>query len=373
MKYLLIGNRFDVAGNDEQSKQNECPRHVWATMVERWDMQVVRPGDEAKSSLLDLFRIRISSKREQWEAARSLADRLTDEDIVYCTGEDVAIPLSACCRKRKLKTQLVVFGHNLDRPRAKAAFALWGTGKTVWRWVVNAKLQFEYLSETATGEVFFLDEPVDTKFFTPSEEDNPKEASSDDETSTKENKPTIASVGLECRDYHTLAEATKSLGANVRVSGFSRDVKALIQMFPDPMPSYMERSFYPWDDLVNLYRQADVVVVPVLPCKFGAGLTSLLEAWACRRPAVVTGTEGLSPLVNHEVDALVVPPGDVAAMQASIERLLSDRDLAGRLAEAGYQRVLARHSQDRWVDAVGRIIEGQNDQPGKAYPTEGTA
>jgi glycosyltransferase involved in cell wall biosynthesis len=59
------------------------------------------------------------------------------------------------------------------------------------------------------------------------------------------------------------------------------------------------------------------------------------EAMAWGRPVVATAVGGLTDAVEDGVTGLLVPPGDVAALRAAIERLLGDAELRARLGAAG--------------------------------------
>jgi hypothetical protein len=90
-------------------------------------------------------------------------------------------------------------------------------------------------------------EQTDTQFFTPGS------------VSGEKKRQTVVSVGLEKRDCRLLATATADLDVDVKISGFSKDAKALSQAFPDTMPENMSRQFYESPDLVQLYRDADLI------------------------------------------------------------------------------------------------------------------
>jgi glycosyltransferase involved in cell wall biosynthesis len=59
---------------------------------------------------------------------------------------------------------------------------------------------------------------------------------------------------------------------------------------------------------------------------------SVIEAMACGLCIVSTNVGGLPFLLEHEKDALLVPPNDAAAMAAAVKRVLTEEGLAERLS-----------------------------------------
>lgn len=59
---------------------------------------------------------------------------------------------------------------------------------------------------------------------------------------------------------------------------------------------------------------------------------------ASGRPIIASAVPALAMMLTHEVDALLVPPDDPAALAAAIRRLGEDRTLASRLAENARER-----------------------------------
>jgi glycosyltransferase involved in cell wall biosynthesis len=101
-----------------------------------------------------------------------------------------------------------------------------------------------------------------------------------------------------------------------------------------------------WLDLFDLF---------VMSSHLEGLCTSVLDALAMRTPVVVTHAGGLPEIVEHETHGLVVPAKDPPALAEGIVRLLRDRQLARRLAEAGRRRVEAKFSADSMVDGTLRV------------------
>jgi glycosyltransferase involved in cell wall biosynthesis len=187
-------------------------------------------------------------------------------------------------------------------------------------------------------------EHVDNRFFSPGP------------ASTDKVRPVIVGVGLEKRDYRTLARACHDLDVDIRISGFSRYAALLAESFPDPLPANMTRRFYPWPELVQLYRDADVVVAPLFSCRYAAGVTTVMEALCCRRPVVVTRSPGLSDYLDPDDGLSLVEPSDADGMRRAIVRLLEHPEEAREQAERGFQLASHRYDFDRAVDRLAELL-----------------
>lgn len=94
----------------------------------------------------------------------------------------------------------------------------------------------------------------------------------------------------------------------------------------------------PMADIREVWRSAEICI---LPATGRQGLPrSLLEAAACGRALIVTDGAGGGSFVRDDVEGLVVPRGDTAALAEAIEMLARDADLRVRLGEAARLRVL---------------------------------
>jgi phosphatidylinositol alpha-mannosyltransferase len=64
----------------------------------------------------------------------------------------------------------------------------------------------------------------------------------------------------------------------------------------------------------------------------------LLEAMAARAAIVASGIEGYRNVARADVDALLVPPGDVDALRDALRRVLDDETLRARLVASATER-----------------------------------
>lgn len=102
------------------------------------------------------------------------------------------------------------------------------------------------------------------------------------------------------------------------------------------------------DDVVRLLRAADLfALVPVDGETLG---TSIIEALSVGLPVVATDVGGVRNVVRDGQTGLLLPAGDSAAIGQAVLRLLEDRDLARRLAEAGQRLVHTEFTCDHMVD-----------------------
>jgi phosphatidylinositol alpha-mannosyltransferase len=112
------------------------------------------------------------------------------------------------------------------------------------------------------------------------------------------------------------------------------------------------------DRLPAYHAGADVFVAPALGQE-SFGLV-LVEAMAAGVPVVASDIAGYREVVRHDVDGLLVPPGESAAFAEAVARILREPDLAKRLSEAGR----ARAGDFRWDGVADRIEQAYREAVG---------
>lgn len=84
---------------------------------------------------------------------------------------------------------------------------------------------------------------------------------------------------------------------------------------------------------------------------------SLIEAAAAARPVVATDVGGVRSVVQEGRTGWLVPAGDVAAISASIARLLNDPHMREEFGRAGREHVTHRFDESRLVREIAELYE----------------
>jgi glycosyltransferase involved in cell wall biosynthesis len=103
--------------------------------------------------------------------------------------------------------------------------------------------------------------------------------------------------------------------------------------------------FLGWrDDASSLYRAADLCL---FPSRFEPLGNVVIQAWAHDLPVVAAASQGPKDLIRTEEDGLLVAIDDDAGLAAAAARLIADRALGRRLAQAGAARLAVEFSVSR--------------------------
>ena len=286
--------------------QQQKPRHSVLAMARRLGAKLHQAMRDAPApSLADRLKARLAGDPHGWSFARAMAPRLGRNDVVYCLDTEVGIPLAAELRGKPDRPKLVLYVHNLDRPRGRIAAKLHGIADTVNLFCSCCSSQLGFIRDwlkVPEDRTWLLLQHVDNRFFTPGPPTPGKK------------RPAIAAVGLESRDYGTLAAATRDLDLDVRVDAWSPNARKKAESFPAETPANMTFRTSKSTELVQFYRDADAVVVPMFPNRY-AGITTLVEGLACERPIVASRTVGLADYLSPPDGITPVEPSDPAAMR----------------------------------------------------------
>ena len=194
--------------------------------------------------------------------------------------------------------------------------------------------------------------------------------------------PCILSVGRFCekKGLEYLIQACGRLvdhgfSFQCRIVGYGELQKKLESMIVDLglqqyvcLPGRMTQ-----DQLADSYRQASIFVLPCLVTEQGDrdGIPNvLLEAMASGVPVISTDVSGISELVEHTHNGLLVEPRNADALAEAMVRLLLRSDLRRRLAHNGRETVLRRFTLEASAQHVHRILSAVSGMAGEGVPLE---
>jgi glycosyltransferase involved in cell wall biosynthesis len=165
--------------------------------------------------------------------------------------------------------------------------------------------------------------------------------------------PRVAYVGrmIRSKGVHVLIEAQRRLrarGTNLELALYGDADSGSREAIPkEQLEAWNGEPGVAWhgrtDDVVGVWRTADMAVVPALG---GDGMPrAMLEAAACGRPLVVSDVAGCRQFVRPGIEGLIVPPGDADALADALAILTADRALQLSAGAAARRKVVREYTE----------------------------
>ncbi len=341
---LATSTHFDLASYRQRAESDLGPSHTVAHLASELGAEVFQP--EGTSGTPARLGACLVGTPQHWDQAQRVID--SNPDVVYALGEDIGLVLAL--RRFASRSKFVLATYVLSPGRGRTAVLLRGLRSARIapdQVLVGTEYKVRQLKSLgfADDEIAMLPEQGDAGFFRPAQAPEATE------------RPWIVSVGLEQRDYRTLAAATGDLDVDVRVCAVSPNhSEPTSAQIPNPMPSNMEMRHFDWPELRELYQRAAVTVIPLVYNEFSAGLTALMEATLCGSPTILTETPGYGAELIERGLAVGVPAGNTKALRAAVESILADPAAAQERAAAAREFVLEHNTAQHLVDAVAGHI-----------------
>jgi glycosyltransferase involved in cell wall biosynthesis len=114
-------------------------------------------------------------------------------------------------------------------------------------------------------------------------------------------------------------------------------------------------------DAYSYIEHADVFVLPSL--EEGSGSVSFLEAMQAGAASVISRVDGLPEDATDGENALLVAPGDRAALAAALGQLLSDAELRARISRGARRCYRERFSADAFATDLRQVYTGLGFAP----------
>jgi glycosyltransferase involved in cell wall biosynthesis len=160
-------------------------------------------------------------------------------------------------------------------------------------------------------------------------------------------RPYVAALGGEARDYATLCEAARRLPA-VRFVMIVRPHSLTGLNVPGNVDV---RVNLPWQEAWSLVWHAEAALIPLRSSRTPNGHVTVVGGMHIGKAQVITDSVGIQDYAEDGKTALLVRPQNAAAFAAAIERLLDDAALRDRLGRSA-QRFASEHcTEDVTVEA----------------------
>jgi glycosyltransferase involved in cell wall biosynthesis len=111
--------------------------------------------------------------------------------------------------------------------------------------------------------------------------------------------------------------------------------------------------------VAEFLQRADILALPNPASAISTRFTSplkLFEYMSAGRAIVASDLPSIREVLHHEVDALLVAPGDPGALAAAIERLVAQPGLSARLARAAFDAALD-YSWDHRAERLEQLFD----------------
>jgi glycosyltransferase involved in cell wall biosynthesis len=266
-----------------------------------------------------------------------------DADAIFTTGEDIGLPLAMLLKLRGIRASHTMIAHSLS-PLKKRVFFSAGVGGHLDRVLCYATLQERLMLEElglSRDAVKRINYQADESFFRPLD--------------VPEEPDLICSAGQLLRDYDTLIRATSDLPVRVKIAAGSPWIAK--ELRPDSgLPAHVDWRKYNRFDLRDLYARAALAVVPIVQNDYQTGISTILEMMAMGKCVIATRTRGQTDTIVDNVNGVYVPPGDAAALRATIQRLLAKPEERARLGRAARAYVEKEAGLDLFVDKVTATV-----------------
>jgi glycosyltransferase involved in cell wall biosynthesis len=120
----------------------------------------------------------------------------------------------------------------------------------------------------------------------------------------------------------------QGVGFRIRIAGAGDDLERHRSRIAAATNITLEEGFVPSTEVPTLFAEATAVVVPYLEASQSGVLA---HAFAAHKPIIVTSVGAFPDIVQDEVNGLLVPPRDAAALAEAMKRITNDAGLRAKL------------------------------------------
>ena len=112
----------------------------------------------------------------------------------------------------------------------------------------------------------------------------------------------------------------------------------------------------PQNENAAYLNACDAFVSPHIPnpdgTKFFGSPTKLFEYMACKKPIIASRLDQIGEILEHNVNAYLVEPGNISELANAYATIYSDKPLQKRLSENSFSLVKLNYTWDNHVEHI---------------------
>lgn len=166
-------------------------------------------------------------------------------------------------------------------------------------------------------------------------------------------EPLVLSTGRAFCDWPTVFAAARGASWPLTVVCSREDLPEVDRLNADGRATVL--SEIPAHEHAALLRRASVLVVAMRERDVSQGHVRLMDAADAGVPVVITAARALREYLVPGETAVVVAPGDAAALRAAVDRLMGDPAERERIRRAAFERSQGWTGED-YLAAVGALL-----------------
>ena len=336
MKCSIVINDVLPPALRGESSDGEEPRKDYRLLVDALGAEIIsrRPSGIFRHRILSMMAL-------AWNAFA----RRREYDVVLTMSEQVGLLIALLFKIARVDKTHVMVTHYLT-PLKKSLFVRWLHVDThISRFICYGSTHARYLVEErgiSEDKVSVVLHPADASFWKPM---------------TAPGRKMIVSAGLLERDYKTLLKAIDDIDADVVIAAASPWVNGDYEQSTVKVPDRVKFVSCATPEIMrDLYAQASLVVVPLLPVNMQAGSLVIYESMAMGKAVVATANGGNVDIIEDGETGYYVPPEDHEALRDVICSLLDNPEETKRTGETARKAVEKDLNLDTYVQKVSAIM-----------------
>jgi glycosyltransferase involved in cell wall biosynthesis len=347
MKVLFINN-YPMDKAWEEWKSGEYPgHHLWGvTHLHKFGIEVeILPHE--KYSILNKIGCKFKLGNYLDIQMRTLL-RYSQYDLVYSGCQFNTLILSMLQSIGIFQKPIIAIVHHPMIKGKKSNVFIKGHNKLLCL-SKSVLRQLEKEFNAGDGKAYLLDWGVDLPFY----EKQSNEASADRETSF------FVSAGKSARDHDTLAKAFFGINYPLKIYCSAQSAPTISELPSNIIVRFNHptNNAISYNALLAEYKKAYAIAIPLIDTDGLAGLTSLLDAMAMGKPAIMTKNNQVDIDIEKEGIGIWIDPGDVKGWQEAVTYLLANPQEARAMGNRGYYLCKNKYNLETFSANLARIFK----------------